>query len=258
MKRTIYLIPGVGADQSVFQNLEFPENYNVKHIQWEKPGKDESVEQYVKKLLPQIDNDSESVFLGLSFGGIVAIELSKILSPKKTILISSIKTASEKPLKISLLSMMEFYKQIPPRLLTYFDFWHGWAFGRLSKKEKTLVNKMLDNIDLEFNEWAVHQAINWRNMLRLENIIHIHGDKDNIFPSFHLKDYIKVKGGTHFMIVRKAKEINRILNTVLKYEVCQDRKTTREVVDRLIKINEEINIRKQNLRKNESGKKLIS
>ncbi|MEX0811111.1 MAG: alpha/beta hydrolase [Chitinophagales bacterium] len=229
MNRTIYLIPGVGADETVFQNLRFPPNYEIRHIQWIKPENGEDVEAYAKRLLPQIDPNTQPVFVGLSFGGIVSIELAKLTSAARTILISSIKTASEKPLKVSLLSMLEFYRWFPARVLTYFDFWHGWAFGKLSSEEHDMIKKMISNIDIEFNEWAVHQAINWRNMERLENVIHIHGDRDNIFPSIHLRNYIKIKGGTHFMIVRRAEEINRILNIVLKYENLYNKKSAQEV-----------------------------
>ena len=68
MSKTIYLIPGVGANDKVFMNLELP-GYEIVHIKWPKHKKNESLQSYVKKLVPQIKTDTQPIFMGLSFGG---------------------------------------------------------------------------------------------------------------------------------------------------------------------------------------------
>ncbi len=216
MKKTIYLIPGVGADETVFTNLTFPEDIEKVHIKWEKPKKREQLKDYVKRLLPQIKKDTLPIFVGLSFGGIVSIELSKLMPTHMVVLISSIKSHHERPYKMSLLNLLKLYRMFPAKLAVTFTFWHRWAFGHLTNVERELVNKMVENIDLEFNTWAVDQAIHWRNMDVPENLVHIHGDNDTIFPHIYIRDYYRIRGGTHFMIVNKAKEISEIIHEELE------------------------------------------
>lgn len=215
MKKTIYLIPGVGADDTVFSKLDLPD-YEIIHLKWVKPRKGEQLKPYVKRLLPQIKKDTQPIFIGLSFGGIVAIELSKLVETFRVILISSIKTFHERPYKMSMFNLLRVYKMMPTRLALKFKFWHSWAFGHLNKDEECFVMEMLKKMDIKFNEWAVDQAINWKNDEPPRNIIHIHGDSDAVFPNTYIRNYHKIRGGTHFMIVRKAKEISAIIHDELE------------------------------------------
>src|ERR1700679_2089021 len=134
MAKTIYLIPGVGANDKVFQNLDLGD-YEIVHIKWPKHRKNETLQAYVKKLLPQIKKDSEPILIGLSFGGIVAIELAKLIDPYKTILISSIKTYHERPLKLLFLNSLKFHRLLPGKLVIQFRFWLNWLFGKLNKED---------------------------------------------------------------------------------------------------------------------------
>src|ERR1700758_372822 len=106
MTKTIYLIPGVGANDKIFQNLDLS-GYEVVHLKWPRHRKNETIQSYVKRLVPQIKTDTQPVLIGLSFGGIVAIELAKLINPFKTILISSIKTYHERPLKLLFLNSLK-------------------------------------------------------------------------------------------------------------------------------------------------------
>jgi len=87
--------------------------------------------------------------------------------------------------------------------------------GKLSKHDFNLIEEMLKDINVEFNEWAVDQVIHWNNETIPENIVHIHGTDDKIFPDYYVKDAILIKGGTHFMVVNRAKEISKILRKEL-------------------------------------------
>jgi pimeloyl-ACP methyl ester carboxylesterase len=210
MIKTIYLIPGVGANDMVFKNIELP-GYEVVHLKWPKHKKHEPLQSYVKKLVPQIKTDTQPILLGLSFGGIVAMELAKLVNPYKTILISSIKTHHERPLKLMFLNSLKFHRLLPGKLVVQFRFWLNWLLGKLSAEDWELVELMIREANIEFNEWAVDQAINWHNDEVPDNVVHIHGTSDRIFPSFYVRKAIWIKGGSHFMIVNRAKEISKII-----------------------------------------------
>ena len=51
-----------------------------------------------------------------------------------------------------------------------------------------------------------------------EEINHIHGDADEVFPPKNIKKFIPVKGGTHIMILSKYKWLNENLPKILLEE----------------------------------------
>lgn len=210
MSKTIYLIPGVGANDKIFQNLDLP-GYEIVHLKWPKHKKSESIQTYVKKLLPQIKKDTEPILIGLSFGGIVAIELAKLIETYKVVIISSIKTYHERPLKLMFLNSLKFHRLLPGKLVVQFRFWLNWLLGKLSAEDWELIELMIKEANIEFNEWAVDQVIHWDNEEVPANLVHIHGTSDRIFPSFYVRKANWIKGGSHFMVVNRAKEISKII-----------------------------------------------
>lgn len=216
MGTTIYLIPGVGADFRIFKNLQLPENCEVVHLKWVQHDPNESIQSYVKKLLPQIKKDTVPVLIGMSFGGIVAVELSKLIKPEKTILISSIRSKAERPLKFSLLRRLPIHRFIPGHFVARVNFWWGWALGDLTQRDRKMINEMIKDINIPFNEWAAHKAITWQNEHIPENVVQIHGSKDTIFPHIYVGEEAHIiKGGTHWMVVNRAKEISQIIRKEL-------------------------------------------
>lgn len=215
MAQTIYLLPGVGANDKIFQNLDLT-GCDIVHIKWPKHKKGERIESYVKKLLPQIKKDTQPVLIGMSFGGIVAVELAKLIHPHRTILISSIKNYHERPLKLLFLNSIKFHRLVSGKWVIKFRFWLQLLLGKLSKPDFALIEEMISEADIEFNEWAVDQVIHWKNEEVPDNILHIHGTRDSIFPDYYVKDAVLIEGGTHFMIVNRAKEISKIIRKELQ------------------------------------------
>ena len=90
----IYCFSGLGADKRVFKHLKL--DANLIHVDWIEPFENESIKSYSKRLSLKIPEDGKNFgILGVSFGGLIATEISKILNPKITILISSAETKYE-------------------------------------------------------------------------------------------------------------------------------------------------------------------
>ena len=83
----VYGISGLGADKRVFEKLTL--DLELIPIDWITPYKNERIEDYAKRLSKKIDKKEEFIIIGVSFGGLIATEISKILKSKLTILISS-------------------------------------------------------------------------------------------------------------------------------------------------------------------------
>jgi pimeloyl-ACP methyl ester carboxylesterase len=208
----IYAISGLGADKRVFSYLSL--DHEIIPLDWILPLKKEGIESYSKRLAESynIDQDEDFVLLGLSFGGIVATEMSKIFQPKLTILISSIETKSELSVifklagKSKLLSLIPEALFNPPKRIAHFLF---------GTKQKKLLNSILNETDLKLAKWSVNELINWKNETKLNNVLKISGSNDKLLP-IKDKNAIIIEKGEHFMIVDRAKEISEIINKRLE------------------------------------------
>ena len=89
----LYVISGLGADKRVFQYLTL--NYELIPIDQINPQGNESIKTYSIRLAQKIDTSEKFGIVGVSFGGLVAVEISKQLKPAITILISSVETRGE-------------------------------------------------------------------------------------------------------------------------------------------------------------------
>ncbi len=213
---TVYFISGLGADKRAFKRLMLPLHWTVRYIDWIDNTADESLLHYCQRLSSQVDTSQSYALVGLSFGGVVAVEMSKFLQPQKTVIISSIATKDGLPkgflgellikkLKLHRRIPSSFYKKVSP--LTY------WLFGVKNKDEKGLLKEIIHDTQPEFAKWAMGKIMEWDNTVKPANLVHIHGTSDRIFPVKYANPDIKIKEGGHFMIYNKATEISGILRT---------------------------------------------
>ena len=78
-------------------------------------------------------------------------------------------------------------------------------------KRIDLAERYLTERDEKYLEWAVWSLLNWKQDEYRSDIIHIHGDKDKVFPVENILNCIKIKDGRHEMIILKAKWFNENL-----------------------------------------------
>ena len=209
LKPTIYIISGLGADKRMFQNFSF-EGYNVIHIDWILPLENETLQNYALRISENI-KDENAILIGLSFGGIISVEISKIKKFKKVFLLSSAKTKFEIPFYYRFLGKLNLLRIIPSSILKRVNSLTYLVFGAKTNAEKSLLEDIVRNTDEKFLKWALHQIMNWKNEIYSENIVHIQGDSDLILPHIFVKyDYL-IKCGTHFMTLNQSKEIETII-----------------------------------------------
>ena len=207
----VYFMPGMAANSSIFEYIKLPTNKFEMHLlDWIIPIPNESLEDYAKRLSKKVHHDN-SVLLGVSFGGIVVQEMSKFLTLKKLIIVSSVKSNKEFPKRIKIAKKTKAYKLIPTQLLSNVENLAKYAFGEFASKRIELYKKYLSISDKRYLDWAIKQIVSWKRENPIPNIIHIHGEKDRVFPINNFKDYIKVKEGTHIMIINKYKWFNENL-----------------------------------------------
>jgi hypothetical protein len=208
---TVYFISGQAADEHLFKNLVLPPNHVIKHVQWIEPLKNETLADYAKRLSLQISTAGSYILIGVSFGGIVAIELNKILQPKYTIIISSIATKCEHPPHLKFFHFFKLHKLMPGAFYKLYNPFVNWCFGAQTNREKELLRYYLKGATKNYMKWAATEILNWKNESRPKNLLHIHGTSDRIFPHQFTHADIKIKNGTHLMIHNRAEEMSKIL-----------------------------------------------
>ena len=156
------------------------------------------------------------ILVGVSFGGILVQEMKPFVNPKKVIIISSIKSNAELSRQMKVAKSTKAYKLIPTKLFENIEFLAKFTFGSSVLKQKLKhYEKFLSVRDKSYLDWAIEQIINWNRTIIDDEIIHIHGDADEVFPIKYIKKAIRVKGGTHIMIITKYRWFNENLPKIM-------------------------------------------
>lgn len=212
MKKHIYFVSGTGANSKIFERILLPEQtFEMHFIEWIQPASvDESIEQYAKRMCEKIKHPSP-ILVGVSFGGIMIQEMSKIINSEKIVLISSIKSKDELPKKLKFIRDSKAFLLAPTGYIDNIENFLSLIFGNKTKKRIQAYRKYLSVRDPLYLNWAIKQALIWKQTEPLPNTIHIHGTEDPIFPIKYIKNCISIKKGSHIMIITKPKEISKIL-----------------------------------------------
>ena len=212
--KTIYCISGLGADEKAFSKLKI-KGFELKIIPWLMPQPGETLEHYAGRMCLEI-KEEEPVLMGLSFGGMVCTEIAKQIPVKKIILISSIKSAKELPLWMKTVAALKLHKIIPLKSTKLTEPMQNSFLGVTNEEDKAVAANYRRNVDNIYINWAVNQALNWKNSWQHPNIYQVHGDKDKMFPVKNIKDSYIIKDGGHFMIMNKADEVSNCINMILE------------------------------------------
>ena len=211
----IYFMPGMAANPSIFNNIKLSESdFVVHYLEWLIPNKNETISNYAKRLLENVKHQSP-VLIGVSFGGIIVQEMAKHIETKKVIIVSSVKSNKELPKRMIFAKYTKAYKILPTNLVSNVELIAKYAFGERVVKRLELYEKYLSIRDKSYLDWAIFQIVNWEQKIPNPNIIHIHGEKDPVFPISHIKDCIIIKGGTHIMIINKYRWFNENLPSLI-------------------------------------------
>ena len=54
MLKSIYLMPGMAANPRIFELINFPKNFQVISLSWVPPKKEESIQNYAKRLCERV------------------------------------------------------------------------------------------------------------------------------------------------------------------------------------------------------------
>ena len=135
----LYFVPGLAASTTIFEYIKLPEDkFKIHLLPWLIPlSKDENLTNYAQRMCKTI-TEKNHVLIGVSFGGIMVQEMSKISNPLKTIIISSVKHHDEFPLRLKIAKNTKAYKLTPVKALNNIENYAKYLYGDTIKKRADL------------------------------------------------------------------------------------------------------------------------
>jgi pimeloyl-ACP methyl ester carboxylesterase len=217
-KIPVYFMPGMAASPGIFKNINLPElNFESYWLEWFVPEKGMTLQEYAAILCREV-RAPDPVLIGVSFGGILVQEMAKLLQCRKVIIISSVKCIAELPGRLLFARYTGIHKLLPTSLVNNVEMLTKFAFGETVGKRLELYEEYLGLRDTSYIDWAIDQMVNWKQETYETGLVHIHGEKDAVFPIQHINDCIPVKNGTHTMIIHRYKWFNERLPAIILEE----------------------------------------
>lgn len=211
----VYFMPGLAASPGIFEYISLPpELFEMHFLEWFIPGKGMSLEAYAREMATHVVHE-RPVLVGVSFGGLLVQEMARMVAARKVIIISSIKQRSELPRRLIFAKYTKIHKLLPTGLVNNVELLASYAFGETVNKRIKLYEQYLSVKDKYYLDWSIDQVINWNPTRYPEDLIHIHGEKDAVFPIKYIKHCIAVSEGTHTMILHRYKWFNERLPTII-------------------------------------------
>jgi pimeloyl-ACP methyl ester carboxylesterase len=210
-----YLIPGLGADERVFRNLQPLLQGEAMVLQWMTPEQNETIGHYAHRMAEAIPPGQECWVVGVSFGGTMALEICRMRPEARAVLISSIPDADSLPPLLRLIRSTGIYKLVPPPMLKLFPRAGQWYFGVKNGEEYRVFKEILRDMEPVYTRWAIDRLLHW-DSAGVGRCLQILGTEDRVFPPGPAPADFLIRGGGHFMVLSHAEDISKILNKLAK------------------------------------------
>lgn len=212
----IYLLPGLGADRRLFGKLELGA-HRLHFIDWPEMPHGVTLADYARKLLPLVDASKPHVLVGVSMGGMVAQEMASMTAPQAVVIISSWKGPDEMPRPLRMMRGLHPERSLSSTLIKHTLPLIHWQMGVEAPEDVALFDELVAVHSVEQLKTQINACIQWDGpAVPVERLVHIHGDHDRLMPIGLVKDAVPIRGGTHFMVYNKAKEVGDAVKAALR------------------------------------------
>ncbi len=209
-----YFISGLAADSRVFKHIRLPDGFEAIYLDWIPPLQDEALREYAMRLSEKIDAGEKFMLVGLSMGGMIAVEIANHLHPVLTVIISSIPISTHLPNYFRFGARLYLHRMIPIRLIKQAAIAKR-LFTTETKEDKEMLKTIIRESDPVFIKWALAAIIGWQNVTVPDKLIHIHGSRDELLVMKYTRPTHIISKAGHLMVMNRAEEINRILEEIL-------------------------------------------
>lgn len=209
MSLPLFVLSGIGGDERLFDGQRAVRD--VRPIKWVTPTDDrEPLTRYAARLAREIQIAEPFDLGGSSFGGMIALELARHVSPRQVFLFGSCRSPDAvapflRALRpIAALSPDRLFH--PPRMLQ--PLVARW-FGASTPAHVDLFAGMLAATPPSFIRWASRAVFSWPGVLELPMPIHhVHGARDRLIPVRRVQPDHVIAGAGHLLNLTHADAVN--------------------------------------------------
>lgn len=201
----LILFPGVGGDSRLFspQRIAFPELIVPR---WIEPKPREPLAEYAARFADVIKPHRPCFVGGISFGGVVALEVAAHLPTRECYLFGSIRDPREIPMRLRIFrpgsDLIMIPKWLAPFALAYTGRWFNPVVRGFLHQ--------LKDADSKFLRWAAGAILTWKPSAGVSRVrvVQIHGDRDWVFPIQRISADKTITGAGHLMSLTHADQVN--------------------------------------------------
>ena len=209
-RNKVYLLPGLLADQRIFKNFATGHHSDFIHVIYPEPHRKETLAHFAGRLAEQI-TEPDAILVGTSFGGVLAIEIAKHIKVKQVILLGSVKHQDELAWYKNLIHLLRLHKRVSPRVIRLGGF-ASRLFAPKETREWTTFFNMVYTTGGDYIHWVIDRVLGWKNTEYPENILHLHGTKDPLFPIRYITEpVVLIEGAGHSMVMDNAHAIKKAI-----------------------------------------------
>ncbi len=222
----IVLFPGLGADPRMFRNQKAVLGDDLECPDWLMPDAGETFDAYVQRWAREIapkPGDDRPLFLGgVSFGGMVAMQMAQHMHPKAVILIGSCRSHHAKPKRWQVARRVG--DLIPNwllgrRVLAAGALWVS-TLDQLDSHHRSLLMSMAADSDPKRMRWSGHACAGWafdpETIPGFPPVHQVHGRLDAIIPHYPSDPDKVIPDGRHIINFSHPHTVNRYIMDVVK------------------------------------------
>ena len=209
MPQKIFIFSGLGADHRVFHKMNFQE-FEPVYIHWLEPLKNETIQNYALRISKQI-TEPKPLVIGISFGGMIAIEVSKFLPFQKLILIASAKSKQEIPLLYRVLGTLKIPLFFPMQWLKKSNRLSYFVFGVNEQEDRKILDSIYNDTSPSYLRWALNAVCTWQNEVVTQNLLQIHGTNDRILYYSNIKNAVPIPNGGHLLPLTETQKLEELI-----------------------------------------------
>jgi pimeloyl-ACP methyl ester carboxylesterase len=209
----LILLSGMGADGRLFDQQR-PRFANLITPHWIDHLPGDSLASYAERMAGQLDPGCACYVGGVSFGGMVALEMARHLDAKACFLIGSIRSSQELPLRFRVLEPLA---GLVPEVFGGVPVWAAKTLGPfaeplLGPARRSMLRQLADTRG-RFLHWAGSAVLGWNpdpNDPAMP-IHQLHGDRDYVLPHRLTRPDVLVRGGGHLLPLSHPQAVNDFL-----------------------------------------------
>jgi pimeloyl-ACP methyl ester carboxylesterase len=208
----IILLPGLNGDARIFgpQAAAFP---SLRSARWLEPGKSESLAAYAERMARTLDPGRPCLIGGVSFGGVVALEMARHLQVRVCVLIASSRDVDGLPAAVRILRPIA--AVVPPIALTL-GIRCGAASAASAAPRFHRRIARLSPAEFAFRRWALQALLTWRVRDVPEcPVVQIHGQHDATFAASRTKADVILPHAGHLLSLTHAEQVSSFIRSAI-------------------------------------------